>query len=207
MFVCLTAMLICFEFLFVLFAEGRQVFGAHFFFSLDHKLDVAGQGLGLHHGLEGLEVHVHLTLVVAGAPRKDGAFGVPLGFFDDGVEGPRFPQLDGVGGLDVVVAVDQDGGQCRVDDFFAVYDGVALGGAAFSLVGYGLEGGLRHELGGCLDVLLVGRIGTDRGNAQEVQQFFQKAIAVLGDIILYILTFCITCIHLYRNDAVQYNNN
>ena len=71
----------------VVLQESIKVVAADFFLALHDELEVDGLLAGLDHGLEGLDVHEHLALVVAGAAGEDGTLGMQLRFADDGFEG------------------------------------------------------------------------------------------------------------------------
>ncbi len=78
---------------------------ADFFFAFDQEFEIDGQpAVDGAQSFGGLDVHVHLALVVGGAARVDVAVA------DGRLEGRRMPQLQRIGRLDVVVAVAQHGG-------------------------------------------------------------------------------------------------
>ena len=80
-----------------------EVGPADLLLALDQELDVHRQRAGrLEPGLGGLQVGEHLPLVVGGPP------GVEVAVADGRLERRREPGLQRLGGLDVVVAVDQD---------------------------------------------------------------------------------------------------
>jgi hypothetical protein len=68
-----------------------------------------------------------LAFVVDGSSGVDGV-GVGFGFSDRGLEGGSGPEIERLGGLDVVVAVDQDGGAIGFVVIFGQDDRVAGGG-------------------------------------------------------------------------------
>ena len=83
--------------------ELVEVQASDLFFSFEKHLDVQRKAAGLLHvGLDRLEVHEDLSLVVGGAARVD------LVLAHGRFERRRIPEIDRVHGLDVVVAVEQD---------------------------------------------------------------------------------------------------
>lgn len=84
-----------------------EVFGAYFFFAFDDALDIAGQFTGGIHSFQHLDVHVDLALVVAGSAGEDGSLGMDVRRFDHGFEGWTVPKVERIGGLHVIVTVDE----------------------------------------------------------------------------------------------------
>ena len=83
--------------------EVVEVEASDFFFPLDNQLHVHRQASVLREmRLDRLEVHEHLTLVVGRAA------GVQLAVPDRRLERRRFPQVERIDRLDVVVAVKED---------------------------------------------------------------------------------------------------
>ena len=84
---------------------GFQVRAADLFLAFDQELDVHRQAAaGLEPGFGGLEVGEHLPLVVGRAA------GVEVAVADGRLERGGEPGLERLGGLNVVMAVDEDGG-------------------------------------------------------------------------------------------------
>ena len=148
------------------FAEAVEAAGAYLFLAFNHEFYVAGQLSGLNHEFEGLGLHEALSLVVVGTAGPDFAV------FDDRLERSGAPFGEGFHGHDVHVAVDQHGGFLRVDDFFAIGDGIAHGGHHFGFVAAGLQQIFSPFFGTAHHVCLVLTFGTDGWNADEVEQFF-----------------------------------
>src|SRR5262249_15351314 len=99
-----------------------------------------------------------------------GAAGVEEAVALGGFEGRGFPETEGIGGLDVVVAVDEDGGGARGGVPAAEDDGVAGGGEDFDL---GDAGGAEvggDPVGGLGGVVSAVGVGADAGNAEEVEE-------------------------------------
>ncbi len=81
------------------------MFAADFLLSFDDEGEVAGEfGAGLEPGLDGLEVGEVLAFIVAGAAAEEGTA------FDAGLERGGFPEVKGLRGLDIVVAVNDEMG-------------------------------------------------------------------------------------------------
>ncbi len=89
----------------VLADELGDSLAADLFLAFEDDADVDGElaAAGDEQGLEGFDVHPHLALVV------DGAAGVEIAVALGGLEGRGVPLVEGLGGLDVVVAVAEDG--------------------------------------------------------------------------------------------------
>ena len=109
------------EKLLVLDQEFLQMIAADFFLPFDDELEVDRLVPCLHHGLEGLDVHEHLSFVVARSTGKNGALRVQLGLANDRLECRRSPQVERVRGLNIVVAVNEHGGQGRVYDALSIH--------------------------------------------------------------------------------------
>ena len=87
----------------VLLQKGREAAAADFFLALDDEGQVARQlGAGLEIRFNGLEVREVLAFVVAGAAAEERAAG------DARLEGRRFPELERLGRLHVVMAIDHE---------------------------------------------------------------------------------------------------
>ena len=122
--------------------------GADFLFAFDDQLDVDRQLAGLLEvRLDRLEVHEHLALVVGGAARVD------LAVADRRLERRRFPQIERIDRLHVVVAVEQDRRRARRMEPVAVDDRIA-GRLDQPDV---LESDARHLVGGPLGAALARR--------------------------------------------------
>jgi hypothetical protein len=110
-----------------------------------------------------------MALVVGGAAAAE------LLADDPRFEGRRRPLLQGIGGLDVVMRVDQDGGQPRVHQPLRVDGGVTgrldqlRGGEAR------IPGRLGELLGAAPDVAGMSGVGRDRGDTAEFDQFIDEA--------------------------------
>ena len=99
--------------------EVVEVHAPDFFLAFEDDLHVHRQAaVLLQVRLDRLEVHEHLSLVVRGAARVDFAVA------DGRLERRRFPQIEGVDRLHVVVAVKKDGRRARRAEPVAVDHGV-----------------------------------------------------------------------------------
>gem|GEM_PF-6026521 len=170
----------CFKFVGVGGQERGQANAAAFFFALNHDGDVTRQeGVGVAVGLERLQKHHDLALVVAGSA------GVELAVADRRFERPGRPALQRVGGLHVVVAVEQhpasgardhDRVGCGGDD-----DGVPAAGAG----GFDVQAQLCTEVGnpggGAVHVGFVGRVGADAGDLEQVDEPLDGGVGVVGE--------------------------
>ena len=95
-----------------------------------------------------------------------------------GLEGLGVPQLHGIDGHHIIVAIYEHGFGVGIDDLLAIDDGVALGGHHLALVGAGGEDELAPPLGALHHILLVLALGADGGDAQKGEQFFQKTFLI-----------------------------
>ena len=146
----------------VLLDEGLEVAGADFFFAFEEEGEVdGGTPLLLLPGGDGGDVAPDLAFVVAGAAGVEGAVA------DGGFEGGRHPLVEGFGGLDVVVAVDEDGGAVGEVGVARDDGGVAAGGEDFGLEAEGGEVG-GEPVGAALAVL--GVFGDEEGLLPEGRQ-------------------------------------
>ena len=122
--------------------------------------------------LNRLDVQVKLALVV------DRTAGEELAVADGRLEGRRGPQLEGLGGLHVVVAIDEDrlrAGRCTAvlgEDDRVARRGEHLGGEADARA----LGG--EPLGGAARVGVVFGAGADARDAQEGEELVADAGAV-----------------------------
>ena len=83
------------------------------------------------------------------------------------------------------MAVDEDGWQAGVDDTLAIDDGVARRGHDLDVVGARLAEVVGHGFRTAHDIPGVGGIGTDGGDAEQVEEFVEEAVLVLGEVILW----------------------
>jgi len=143
------------------------MFSAGFFFAFDEDFDVAGEAaVAFDQAAEGSEEDEGLAFVVAGTA------GVDVVVFDDGFKGRRVPKVEGVGGLDVVVAVEEEGGLAGGEEGLGIDERVAAGGFDdFDVGENGQFGG--DPFGGAADVGGVGGVGGDAGDAEEFDELVE----------------------------------
>jgi len=169
-----------FELVAVLADEGGDAFAADLFLAFEDDADVDGEFAVVcgEEALEGFDVHPHLALVV------NGSAGVEVFVALGGLEGWGEPLVEGFGGLDVVVAVAEDGrgaGSVEVvgvDERVAVGVGCARGFDEVDVVeaDAGELGGA--EFGSAADVGKVLGGGGDGGDAQEGLELFDELFFV-----------------------------
>ena len=146
---------------------GFDVFAAGLFFAFDEDFDVAGEAaIAFDEAAEGGEEDERLAFVVAGAT------GVDVVVFDDGFKRRGVPEVEGVGGLDVVVAVEEKGGLAGGEEGLGVDEGVAAGGFDDLDVGENGEFG-GDPCGGAADVGGVDGVGGDAGDAEEFDELVE----------------------------------
>ncbi len=146
---------------------GFDVFAAGFFFAFDEDFNVAGEAaIAFDQPAEGGEEDEGLAFVVAGTA------GVDVVVSDDGFKGRGVPEVVGVGGWDVVVAVEEEGGSARGEEGLGVDQGMAAGG--FDELDVGEDGQFGGDpFGGATDVGDVGGVGGDAGDAEEFDELVE----------------------------------
>ena len=147
--------------------EGGEIWAADFFFALDDEEDVDGEmGAGGERGLDTEDVGHDLAFVICSATGGDDATG------EAGLEGRGGPEVEGICGLDVVVAVDEDGGAAGVRLGAGEDDGMA-GGAADLREEADADKFFVEPLAAGGDVVATGGIGGDAGEAKEVEELVE----------------------------------
>ena len=158
--------------------EDGQALAPGLLLALDHDLEVDGElAVDLHVGLDRLEVHVDLSLVVHGAAR------VELAVAHNGLEGLRGPQLERLGRLNVVVPVEQRGRLAGGAQPLSVDDGVARGLHHLHARHSELSQLGREVLGAAQHVGLVLGLGADARDAERGLQVFDEAVLVLLEVL------------------------
>ena len=151
-----------FELRFVVVDVVPKAFAADFFLAFDQDFDIDGQlAGGLLQGVEGADVDMDLAFVVGGAAAEE------IAAANGGLEGRRGPQIERLGGLNVVMAVEKDGGLAGRVQRFRVDQRMQLGRNDFDVGESGAAEPFGNPLGGALDVRLVLALRADAGNAQE----------------------------------------
>ena len=161
-----------FELVGVLVDEAFELAGAALFFAFDEGDDVERQrAAGVVPGAERFEEAGDLPFVV------DGAAGEDFVFADGGLKCGGGPEVDGVGGLDVVVAVEQDGGCVGDVGRAGEDDGVGVG-----LDQVGGEAGFGEAVGGPPGgggaIAGVGGVGADRGDGEPLDGAVDGVVAI-----------------------------
>ncbi len=174
------------ELLGVVLDETEQVLRAAFLLALDHHGDRqrqrAGDGL---EGAAGLDEGHHLAFVVAGAARHDGLAAIRQRR-DPRRERRRLPLVERIDRLHVVMAVKQHTWRLAVGVRRSVrladHDRMAPGRPHAGVEADAAQV-LGDELGGGLALVLVGHVGRDRLDAQEVEQPLDAAIEIGVDLV------------------------
>src|ERR1019366_2886949 len=150
---------------------GFDVLAAGLLLAFEKELHVHGQlAGGLQQAFHGLHLNIDLPFVVAGTAAVD------VVAADFGLERRRFPLVERIGRLHVVVAIEEDGGLVGGAEPLGVDQRVAVA-RVFDQLGGGHAGGqqiVQCELGGAPDVGLVFRQRADGGNAEEGLQALQE---------------------------------
>jgi hypothetical protein len=120
-------------------------------------------------------VNVNLTFVVGSAASKQ------ISVADGGFERRRSPKLEGFGRLNVVVAVEKNGGLAGSFERFGVDERVEICGNDLNRIKSGGTQLVGYPRGGALDVRLVLALGADAGNAHELQQLGEVLVTATFD--------------------------
>ena len=154
-----------------------EAFAADFFLAFDQDFDIDGQlAGGLLQGVEGADVDMDLAFVVGGAAAEE------IAAANRGLEGRRGPEFERLGRLDVVMAVEKDGGLAGRVQRFRVDQGMQLGRNDFDVGESGAAEAIGDPLGGALDVRLVLALRADAGNAQEFVEIGEMLVVLLFDV-------------------------
>ncbi len=159
--------------------EAEQVVRAAFLLAFDHHGDrerqFAGDGGECATRLD--EGH-HLAFVIAGPARHDDLAAIRQRR-DAWCKWRRLPKSERIDGLHVVMTVEEDARRLAVGarTAFAHHDRMPLGRPDAGLKADTGEI-LGHVLGGGLTLVLVGRIGRDRLDAQELEQPLEALVEI-----------------------------
>ena len=154
----------------VVFEDDREGAAADFFLAFEQELHVDGEAVvGGEPGLDGGDGDPEGRLVVRRAA------GVDAVVLDGGFEGWGVPELDRVGGLDVVMAVDEQGGGAFGVEPVGVDGWVAAAIEELDVLEADFGQAGLEDVGGGGDAFCVGRVGGDAWDSDEVEQFFQQA--------------------------------
>ncbi len=157
--------------------EGAEMRAAALFLALDHQLEVDRQlAGGLEERFRRLDRDQHRPLVIRHAARIEAVVAHLR------LERRRLPLLQRIGRLHVVVSVDQDGRRALGMQPVGGDDRVAFGRVDRHMLEAGAAHALRHPFGGFGDMLGIGRIGADAGDAGEGDQLVQNLRAASFDI-------------------------
>src|SRR5207245_1617954 len=114
---------------------------------------------------------VDLALVVGGTASKEVA--VSNGRFESG----RGPKIEGLGRLDVIMAVKEDGGFARSFQRFRIDERVEIRGNDVNRFKSGGTQVIGHPARTSFDVRLVLALGADARDSQEITQLRQVLVA------------------------------
>ncbi len=167
--------------------EVVEVRGSDFLFALEDDLHVDRQLAGLLQvRLDGLEVHEDLALVIGRAACVD------LSVADSRLEWRRFPELERIDGLHVVVAVEEDGRRTLGAEPVAIDDRVAGRFDEPDVVETDAAHLVCRPFGAAPDVAGVLRQRTDARNRQVRLQLFDVAVTVGVDEVDDIVHLCVS---------------
>jgi hypothetical protein len=125
--------------------------------------------------LERLQVNVDLAFVVGGAAAEKVAVA------DCWFEGGRSPEVEGLGGLNVVMTVKKDGRLAGDLQRFSVDERMETRRNDFNRIKSSGAELVGDPAGGALDVGLVFALGADAGNTQKFAQFAKMLVAATFD--------------------------
>ena len=175
------------EFLAVGLHPCSQARGTDFLFALDHKLDVVAEFLLADQVFEHLDVHEVLALVVVRTAAPDGAV------LDDRFVRLCVPELERFFRLDVIVAVDHDGGGLRIEFLLRKDHRVAGRLADLRRVDAGCLEQFYNLLRAAVHILLVDGIGADGRDAELLEELVEETFFVLLDVLFHFhngMCFC-----------------
>src|SRR6266436_1471867 len=118
---------------------------------------------------------MHLAFVVGGAAAEEIA--VAHGGFESG----SGPEIERLGGLHVVVAIEKNRGFAGSFERFRVDEGVQIGRNNFNRFKARGAEIIRDPAGAALDIRLMFALGADAGNAQEFAKLRQMLVATTFD--------------------------
>ena len=130
-----------------------------------------------HQVFEGFGLNHRLALVVIGTAGPDAAV------TDFRFERLAFPEFQRFGRHDIVMGINQYGGCLWIYLFLGIDQGISLGWHDVGFIGSGFQQQLAPAFGTGQHVFLVLRKGTDTGNPDEAEKFFQKSVFVLLNVL------------------------
>ena len=107
---------------------------------------------------------VDLTFVIGGAAAEE------IAVANGGFEGRRSPELERFGGLNVVMAVKENGRFAGSFERFGIDERMEIGGNDFDFLETGGAKMVGHPAGGAFDVRLVLAFRADAGDTQKFTQ-------------------------------------
>ena len=155
-----------------------QAHAADFFFAFDHHFQIDGQiARCFHDRVQRADVDVHLALVIGRAAAEQ------ISAANGGFEGRRSPQIQRLGRLHIVVAVEQDRRLAGRVQRFAVHQRMHFRRDNFDIVEACGAQSVGHPFRGALDVRLVLGLRADAGNPQKFVQIVQVLFALGFDVL------------------------
>ena len=139
----------------------RQITAADFLFAFDNEVEIHGQvAVLLHRFLNAEDVRQNLTLVIRRAAGKH------VAVFQDRLERRRFPELERIGRLNIVMPVDHHGAPARLLFVSRPDDGMPGGRDELRFEPDGLQ--LLHQpLRATVYLFLVLIVGRNAGEPEE----------------------------------------
>ena len=158
--------------------EIPKAHAAHFLFALDHHLHVDRElSVGRAQRLERLDVDVDLALVVGRAAAEE------IAVAHRGLEGGTGPEIERLGRLHVVMAVNQHGRLARRLQRFAVDERMHLRRLDLDLFQARGAKLFRHPVRRFLDIGLVLALGAHARDAQKLLQLVEIVFALGFDVV------------------------
>ena len=156
--------------------ERLEVRRPDLFFAFDQNLEVDRQRAAhAQVRLDRSEVHQHLAFVVDRAATEN------LAVAHFSLEGRRVPELERVGRLHVVVAVDQHGRLSRSAEPLGVRDRIAVRFQDLCMLKSGGSHALHHCFRAAPDFAAHRRVGRDGGYGDQVGQFANVAVVIVAN--------------------------
>ena len=157
--------------------ERLQVDASDFFLTFEAQLHVHRHPeTALDSGLERLDVHQDLALVVVRAACVDAAVLVRR------LERRRVPELLRVYRLNVVVSIDQHGRRVGIHDLVCHHERISFRRDDLDVVHPRLADDIGQPLGAAAHVGGVSLLGAHAGNAKEIDELLFVPLAVGADI-------------------------
>ena len=165
------------------FEERLEILGADLLLAFEQELDIDRQlPAAPHQRFDRMEGGKHLSFHIGGAaPEQQLAAHLRL-------ERSGLPELERIGGLDIIMSIDQHGRRARLLQVFAIDNRMpAVGGHDFHILDAESPQVGGHPFGGAQDFMVIQGIRRNGRDLQRLCQIGQESILVLLGILKGIL--------------------